>query len=111
MSEKKNKKENEKMINVDEESTENVKMKKIVKKILEEERESRYDDVRNRRREEFECRDFHEILYRWHDDDLEQLYKREELGKKQEREFRENEEEKDKWVNSFSLFDVYINRF
>ena len=47
MNEKKNEKKNEKMINVGKKSTENVKMKKIIKKILEEEKEFRYDNVRN----------------------------------------------------------------
>ena len=33
------------------------------RKILEEEKEFRYDDVRDRRREELECSDFHDVLY------------------------------------------------
>ena len=44
------------------------------KKILEEEREFWYNDVRNCRREELECRTFYKISHRWHDDDFEQLH-------------------------------------
>ena len=44
------------------------------KEVLEEERKSWYNNVWNRRREEFECRDFHKISHQWHDDNLEQLY-------------------------------------
>ena len=65
MSEEKKEKKNEKMISVDEKSTENVKMKKIMKKkVFEKERESRYNDVRDRRREKLECNDFHEVSHR-----------------------------------------------
>ena len=81
------------------------------KKVFEEGKESRYDNVRDRRREELECSDFHKISYQWHDDDLEQFHEKEKLEEKRERELRESEEREDKWVNFFFLFDVYINRF
>ena len=81
------------------------------KKVLEEEREFRYDDVQSRRRGEFECSDFYEVSHRWHDDDFGQFHEREKFEKKRERKLREDEGEEDRWINFFSLFDVYINRF
>ena len=64
MNEKEKEKKNEKMINVGEKSTKNMKMKKIVKKkIFEKEREFRYDNVRSRRCEELRCSNFHKILH------------------------------------------------
>ena len=81
------------------------------KEILEKEKESRYDDVRDRRREELECNDFHKVSHRWHDNDFEQLHEKEEFEEKREQELREDGEEEDRWINFFSLFDVYINKF
>ena len=65
---------NERMINIDEKSTENVKMKRIVKKKFSK-KKFWYNNIRNRRREELECRNSYKILYGWYDDNLEQLYK------------------------------------
>ena len=64
MSERKKKMKNEKIISVGEKPAEDVKMKKIIKKVLEREKEFRYDDVRDCRREELECNDFYEISHR-----------------------------------------------
>ena len=50
------------------------KWKELFKKIFKGERESWYNNVQCRQRERFECRSFHEVLYRWQDDDLEQSY-------------------------------------
>ena len=85
--------------------------KNYKERIFGKEKESRYDDVRNRRREELECRNFHEVSHQWHDDDLEQFHEKEEFEEERERKLRENEEEKNRWVNFFSLFNIYINRF
>ena len=81
------------------------------KEILKKERKFWYDDVRDRRREEPECRNFHEISHQWHDDDFEKLHEREEFEEERGRKLREDEKEKNRWVNFFSLFDIYINRF
>ena len=64
------------MINVDEKSAKNVKINEIVKKDSRRKKEFWYNNVRNRRREEFECRNFHKILHWWYDDDFWQLHKK-----------------------------------
>ena len=64
MNEKKKEEKNKKMINVDEKSIEDVKMKKIIQKILERESEFKYNNVRKRQYKEFECANVHNILYR-----------------------------------------------
>ena len=41
----------------------------------------------------------------------ERAKERKERGKKRERGLREDGKEENRWINLFSLFDVYINRF
>ena len=69
------KKKNEVIISVDEKSTKNVKIKKIIeKKNFEKEKEIEYNDVWWRWREKLECKNFYKIFHRWYNDDLEQLH-------------------------------------
>ena len=75
MNEKEKNEKNEMMISIGEKSTENVKMKKIVKKIFKEGKKFKYDDIRYRQCKELEYKNFYKILYRRHNYDLEQLYK------------------------------------
>ena len=76
------------------------------KEILEREREFRYNDVRNRQREELECKNFHEVSHRWHDDDLEQLHKKKNSKKNKNESF-----EKTKKKKQISKFLSFVWRF
>ena len=51
------------MINVDEKSTKNVKIKKILRKYFRKRKEFEYNDIRERQRKEFECANIYDVLY------------------------------------------------
>ena len=48
--------------------------KKYWRMSFKEKKELWYNNIRNYKREKFECRNFYKILHRWHDNDLEQLH-------------------------------------
>ena len=83
------------------------------KEIFEEEKELWYDNVRSRQRKGFKCTNFYEISHRWHDVDLKHHY---EIFFRIRKSFKERVPDANKnakenrWMNFFSLFDVYINR-